>query len=73
MLCRQMALSGTGTGTERNITDLVFQDLTINGKKAFVLPHPSPLNMKWFRDYPEFLEKRIYEIEKAVHETLGIS
>lgn len=58
---------------KQKLTDLVFQDLTINGKKALVLPHPSPLNMKWFRDYPEFLEKRIYEIEKAVHETLGIS
>lgn len=29
--------------------------------------------MKWFRDYPEFMEKRIIEIEKAVHKTLGIS
>ena len=58
---------------KQKLTDLVFQDLTLNGKKTFVLPHPSPLNMKWFRDYPEFMEKRIIEIEKAVHKTLGIS
>jgi len=57
---------------KQKLTELVFQNLTLNGKPAFVLPHPSPLNMKWFRDYPEFLKKRIYEIEKAVHETLGI-
>lgn len=54
------------------LTDLVFRDLKINGKKAFVLPHPSPLNIKWFRDYPEFQEKRIKEISKTVHEVLGL-
>lgn len=57
----------------RKLTDLVFQDLTLNGKPAFVLPHPSPLNMKWFRDHPEFLEKRIIPVQKAVHETLDIA
>lgn len=55
------------------LTDLVFRDLEINGKAAFVLPHPSPLNVKWFRDYPEFLEKRVFEVSKAVHTVLGIS
>ena len=55
------------------LTDLVFQDLKINGKKAFVLPHPSPLNMKWFRDYPEFQEKRMKEVSKVVHEVLDES
>lgn len=54
------------------LTDLVFQDLELYGKKAFVLPHPSPLNMKWFRDYPEFSKKRVHEISKAVHEVLEI-
>ena len=57
---------------KQKLTDLVFQDLTLNGKRTFVLPHPSPLNVKWFRDYPEFMEKRVFEIEKAVHKTLGI-
>ena len=28
---------------------------------------------KWKKDYPEFLEKRIHEISKAVHEILEIS
>ncbi len=54
------------------LTDLVFQNLEINGKNAFVLPHPSPLNMKWFRDYPEFEEKRVREVSGVVREVLGV-
>lgn len=54
------------------LTNLVFQDLEMNGKATFVLPHPSPLNMKWFRDYPEFQEKRIQKISAIVHEVLGL-
>lgn len=57
----------------QKLTPLVFQNLKINGKETFVLPHPSPLNRKWFRDYPEFLEKRVFEIQTAVHRVLGIS
>lgn len=57
---------------ERKLTDLVFENLKINEKPAFVLPHPSPLNMKWFQDHPKFLEKRIPEIRQAVHDILNI-
>lgn len=57
----------------KKLTDLVFQNLKINGKPAFILPHPSPLNMNWFRDHPEFMEKRILEIEKVIHSVLGIA
>jgi len=55
------------------LTDLVFRDLEIQGKKTLVLPHPSPLNMKWFRDHPEFQEKRVKEVSRIVHEVLGRS
>lgn len=54
------------------ITSLAFEDREINGKPAYILPHPSPLNMKWFRDYPEFTEKRILKIREEVHRVLGI-
>jgi len=54
------------------ITSLAFENRTLNGKPCFILPHPSPLNMKWFRDYPEFTQKRIFEIQKEVHRVLGI-
>ena len=55
------------------ITTLAFENRQINGKPAYILPHPSPLNRKWLKDYPEFLEKRIPEIQKEVHKVLGIS
>ncbi len=56
----------------RKLTELVFQDLEIKGKPAFVLPHPSPLNIKWFSDYPDFLEERIFDVRKAVYTALKI-
>jgi len=55
------------------ITSLAFEDKQINGKPTYILPHPSPLNMKWFRDYPQFTEKRILKVQKEVHKVLGIS
>lgn len=55
------------------ITTLAFEDKQINGKPAYVLPHPSPLNMKWLKDYPEFTEKRIQKIREEIHRVLGLS
>lgn len=57
---------------KQNFTSLVFNDNKINGKPAYVLPHPSPLNVKWFIDHPEFLQSRVKEIEKVVHEVLDL-
>lgn len=56
---------------KRKFIDLVFQDNELNGKPAYVLPHPSPLNIKWFRDHPEFIKYRINEIEKVIHKVLN--
>lgn len=58
---------------KRDFTSLIFQDLELNGKPAFVLPHPSPLNVKWFLDHPEFERVRVKEIESAVRQVLGLS
>lgn len=52
------------------LTDLVFQSLTLRGKPAFVLPHPSPLNIRWFQQHPAFVDKRLPEIRKAIHAVL---
>lgn len=52
--------------------DLVFKNNTWNGKLAIVLPHPSPLNKKWIKDRPEFLEKRIVEVRNIVKKVLEI-
>lgn len=48
---------------------LIFKNNYINDK-LIVLPHPSPLNIKWFKDHPDFLEKRIFEIRKIVNNAL---
>ncbi len=53
-----------------NFNDLVFEDNNLNGKLTLVLPHPSPLNIKWFKDHPAFLDSRIKEIREIIKDTL---
>jgi len=57
----------------QDYNSLIFHNNSMNGKLAFVLPHPSPLNIKWFRDNPLFLENRIYDIRNEVHKVLKLS
>lgn len=54
------------------ITQLVFEDRQIRGKPAFILPHPSPLNVRWFREHPAFFSQRLPIIRAAVHTVLGL-
>jgi len=56
----------------QDYSKLIFKDNEINGKLAIVLPHPSPSNVKWFKDNPEFLQKRVYKIETIIHDILQI-
>jgi len=56
-----------------NYDEVIFKDNFINGKKAIVLPHPSPLNIKWFKDHPDFENKRLLEIQETIWLTLGIN
>lgn len=53
-----------------DFTELVFRDQSINGKPAYVIPHPSPLNVRWFKDHPEFEDIRVKDVRKAVHTVL---
>lgn len=53
-----------------NFEDLVFKNNCYNSKLAIVLPHPSPLNKKWLKDHPQFLEKRIIEVRNIIKQTL---
>ena len=53
-----------------NFNDLIFKNNYLNGKLTIVLPHPSPLNIKWFKDHPLFMEKRIVEIRNIIFDTL---
>ncbi len=57
---------------KEDFTTLVFADKRINGKPAFILPHPSPVNVRWFQKNPAFLESRVLMVEKAIHEVLNI-
>lgn len=57
---------------DKKLTDLVFEDQTINGRPAYILPHPSPLNVKWFKDHPQFEQQRMPYIAEVVHRVLGI-
>ncbi len=53
-----------------DFAELVFHDQEIRGKKTLVLPHPSPLNIKWFKDHPAFYDKRLSEIRQTLQQTL---
>ena len=54
-----------------NYEDLIFKNNTYNNKLAIVLPHPSPLNKKWLKDHPNFLNNRIIEIRKIINNVLN--
>jgi len=53
-----------------SFNDLVFKNNFLNGKVAIVLPHPSPLNIKWFKDNPNFYAHRLPEIRKIINDVL---
>jgi len=55
---------------DRNFTELVFQNLVLKNRTAFVLPHPSPANKKWLKVNPKFQSDRLNDIRKAVHEAI---
>lgn len=50
---------------DKKLTDLVFENQRLNNKLTIVLPHPSPLNMRWFKSNPGF-ENRLVEIRKII-------
>ncbi len=54
-----------------NYEELIFKNNKWNNKLTIVLPHPSPLNKKWLKDHPQFLEKRVYEIRNIINNTIN--
>lgn len=52
--------------------ELIFRDQKLNGKTAFVLPHPSPLNAAWFKRNPDFEKNRMVYIRKEIWKVLGL-
>lgn len=55
---------------DEGFEDLVFKNNVWNGKIAIVLPHPSPLNRRWIKAHPDFLEKRILEVREIISKVL---
>lgn len=55
---------------KREFTELVFQDQGYDGIPCYVLPHPSPLNVRWFRMHPEFETQRMPVIREKLHQVL---
>ncbi len=54
-----------------NYEELIFKNNYLDGKLTIVLPHPSPLNKKWLKDHPEFLNKRIIEVRKIIKDIIN--
>jgi len=50
----------------QNFTELVMKNQILKGKPCLVLPHPSPQNIKWFKENPNFKSKRLPQIRKAI-------
>ena len=57
---------------DADYNELIFKDSMYKGKLCMVLPHPSPLNIKWFKDHPEFEKIRINEVRNNVKGILKI-
>ena len=55
----------------KDYNELIFNNQHLNGKLALVLPHPSPLNIKWFKENPDFYSKRLIEIRKIIKKVLA--
>ncbi len=51
-----------------DFSDLVFNEQELNGRPVYTFPHPSPLNMKWFKDHPEFYRNRLPTVRKVVQD-----
>lgn len=54
------------------LTDLVFKENYINGKRTYVLPHPSPLNIRWFKKHPQFEEEEIKKVRNHIQRLINL-
>jgi uracil-DNA glycosylase family 4 len=53
---------------KNDFTRLVFQNQTLKNVPCYVIPHPSPRNIKWFKDNPGFEAKRLLELRRVIHQ-----
>ncbi len=64
------SLAATYFFPKQNFEELIFHDQVLNGKPAYVLPHPSPLNQRWIHKHPTF-PSRMEVIRKEIHRCIG--
>lgn len=55
----------------KSFEELVFNNQILNNKLAIILPHPSPLNFRWIKNHPDFLNKRIHEVRKIIYNCIN--
>lgn len=55
---------------DKRFEELVFHDQLLRGKPALILPHPSPLNVRWMKEHPRFETERLPHIRNLVHAVL---
>lgn len=53
---------------KKDYKKLIFSDQNLNGKLAYVLPHPSPLNIRWLKDNPNFLMDRLPVMRETIQQ-----
>lgn len=63
--------AGTFLFPNKKYQELIFEDQVLNNKLALVLPHPSPLNARWFKNNPTFFKKRLPEIREHIIKNLS--
>ena len=51
----------------QDFTYLVFNSpLNLNNKPAYIIPHPSPQNIRWLKQNPEFYESCLPNLQKVI-------
>jgi len=56
----------------KDFTQLVFDSpKKLNNKPAYILPHPSPQNIKWFKQNPEFYNICLLKLRKMIKEIVN--
>lgn len=58
-------------GRSARLSQLVFQEMEYRERPALVLPHPSPLNRRWFKNHPQFESTLIPRIQLSVRRVLA--
>ncbi len=57
---------------KQSFSELVFKDCTYQGCPLYVLPHPSPLNRRWYLQHPTFKQERLPMIRAQLHQLLEL-